>query len=151
MNTYFIRRHTFAVFILSFLLATINAGIVSIDGMRLLPFEFTYNYRFVFSDRLPEPEENQAQLPLEKAYANVNLKLKPIYHNATNNNSEYRLFVMLGDRETLGGIIVPLEIARKEGKLNNAKQIEKVIDEHASNLAIYGVMTVSQANDTYRY
>jgi hypothetical protein len=24
--------------------------------MRLLPFEFTYNYRFVFSDRLPEPE-----------------------------------------------------------------------------------------------
>lgn len=50
---------------------------------------------------------------MEKAYANVNLKLKPIYHNATNNNSEYRLFVMLGDRETLGGIILPLEIARK--------------------------------------
>ena len=58
---------------------------------------------------------------------------------------------MLGDRDTLGGIIVPLEIARREGKLNNAKQIEKVIDEHASNLAIYGVMTVSKANDTYRY
>ena len=113
MNTYFFRRQIAALLILSFLLQSINAGILSIDGMRLLPFEFTYNYRFVFSDRLPEPQENQLQLPLEKAYANVNLKLKPIYHNATNNNTEYRLFVMLGDRNTLGGIILPLEVARK--------------------------------------
>jgi hypothetical protein len=58
MNTYFFRRHIIALFTLSFFLVTINAGIVSIDGMRLLPFEFTYNYRFVFSDRLHEPEEN---------------------------------------------------------------------------------------------
>jgi hypothetical protein len=57
---------------------------------------------------------------LEKAYANINLKLKPIYHNATNNNTDYLLFVMLGDRDTLGGIILPLEIARKQGELNNA-------------------------------
>ena len=57
MSTNFFRRHT-ALLILSFLLLTVNAGIVSIDGMRLLPFEFTYNYRYIFSDRKPERPDN---------------------------------------------------------------------------------------------
>ena len=57
MSTNFFRCHT-ALLILSFLLLTVNAGIVSIDGMRLLPFEFTYNYRFIFSDRKPERTDN---------------------------------------------------------------------------------------------
>jgi hypothetical protein len=54
-------RQTF-LFLLSFasLLKQICGGIVSIDNMKLLPFEFTYNYRFVYSDRQPEVEENQA-------------------------------------------------------------------------------------------
>lgn len=56
----FVTRHIFLIFLLSILSVVVNAGIVSIDSMKLLPFEFTYNYRFVYSDRLPEPKDNQA-------------------------------------------------------------------------------------------
>ncbi len=48
---------------------------------------------------------------------------------------------------------MPLEMARRINELNNASQIEKVIDNHASGLPLYGVITVSKdnTNDTYRY
>lgn len=77
--------------------------------------------------------------------------MKPVYH--TNKTTDYRLFIMLGDRKTLGNIIMPLEMARRKNELNNASQIEKVIDNHASGLPLYGVITVSKdnTNDTYRY
>ena len=59
---------------------------------------------------------------------------------------------MQGEKETLGEIIMPLEIARAEGKLNNAKQIEQVIEKHAGRLTVYGALTVVMGkNETYRY
>ena len=147
-------RQTF-LFLFAALLQFTFGGIVSIDNMKLLPFEFTYNYRFVYSDRKPEVEDNQVQLPLEKAYANFDLKMKPVFHiqsNGTDQQQEYRLFIMMGDKKTLAGIILPLEEAREMGKLNNAKQIEEVIDLHASGLPIYGALTISsKTNDTYKY
>jgi hypothetical protein len=52
---------------------------------------------------------------LEKAYANFDIKMKPVFHLRNNTSQEYRFFVMMGDRETLGGIILPLETAREMG------------------------------------
>ena len=55
-----INKYTRHLYLFTILATIVSAGIVSIDDMKLLPFEFTYNYRFVFSDRLPEPLNNQA-------------------------------------------------------------------------------------------
>jgi hypothetical protein len=36
--------------------AIVHAGVIPLDNFNLLPFQFTYNYPYVFSDRVPEDQ-----------------------------------------------------------------------------------------------
>jgi hypothetical protein len=54
--------------------------------------------------------------------------MKGIKKENDTSSNEYRLFILFGDKPTLANIIMPLELAREAGKLNNAQQIEDVID-----------------------
>ena len=37
----------------------VQAGVIPLDNFNLLPFQFTYNYPYVFSDRVPEDQSDQ--------------------------------------------------------------------------------------------
>ena len=39
-----------------------QAGVIPLDNFNLLPFQFTYNYPYVFSDRAPEDQSDQSSL-----------------------------------------------------------------------------------------
>ena len=34
----------------------VRAGVIPLDNFNLLPFQFTYNYPYVYSDRVPEDQ-----------------------------------------------------------------------------------------------
>jgi len=77
-----------------FLLASFaSCGIIPLDNVNLLPFQFTYHYRYVFSDR--EDEEHSEDIPLKRASAHINFKIK--YFNP--DTKEHRLFIVLGERD----------------------------------------------------
>ena len=81
------------------------------DNFNLLPFQFTYSYPYVFSDRIPEDQSDQT--PLQNAYAKIDLKIKMLGKNIT---GDHRLFVVLGEREYLQEVAYELESERQSGR-----------------------------------
>ena len=85
---------------------------IPLDNFNLLPFQFTYNYPYVFSDRVPEDQSYQ-QSPLQNAFAKIDLKVKMLGKNVT---GDHRLFVVLGEREYLQEVAYELESERQSGR-----------------------------------
>jgi hypothetical protein len=88
----------------TFLATEAAAGIISIDNLNLLPYQFSYNFPYVFSDRLPE--EVSEFTVLGNAYVKVDLKIKQMGQEA---NGEHRLFIVMGEREYLQEIAYELD------------------------------------------
>ncbi len=65
----------------SLLLAVTHAGIIPLDNFNLLPYQFTYNFPYVYSDR--KPEDVAENTPLQNAYVKVDMKIKMMGKNVT--------------------------------------------------------------------
>ena len=114
-----------------------RAGLVPLDNFNLVPYEFTYNFPFVFSDRTSETED----LPLKNAYARVDLKVKMLGKNVT---GDHRLFLVIGEREYLKEVGYEIEAERLAGRFRDAKDIEKILNVYGKHLPIYGTLTLSE-------
>ena len=110
-----------------------RAGLIPLDNVNLLPYQFTYNYRYVFSDRVDE--DVAAVTSLKNAYAKISLKVKMLMDSQS--GEEYRMFVVLGEREYLQEMAIEMDYMRKSSGLKDAKDIESVINIFAAHLPLY--------------
>lgn len=81
INTSLIMSKMRLLLLLSSLSMFARAGIVPMDNFHLLPYQFSYNFPYVFSDR--NSEDVAENTPLNNAYVKVDLKVKMMGKNVT--------------------------------------------------------------------
>lgn len=99
--------------------------------MNLLPFNFEYEYRFVFSDL------NPPNTILANAYIKADLRFQ------RHGDVPQAVFMFTADFDTLVVVAQDLESSREQGLLNSADDIEDILSTYSGLFPVYAVVNVT--------